>query len=406
MVQHGGNTAGISIPVRGKPCCPSLDHFHLVYLIFMMWVPYRWAILQIWSDHGKIGVGFGIFFAWPKIASQEPQHAVSLLGDPVNMVFSMIMTTASPHQGILCCLVALGCGLSVDSWIWWGCVILLRSARCTFADGMPCTIWSPIQLAYWGLLEVLHSLRCLGFAYTQCNHQRRVLSLRWSYQEGHWWTEGKAWALVQIPGVLHWLQALYWMNFLRQPHSGFDQTEMMQSSYVCCLGLQSVRVSAGDVGVELCQRLWRNPGPACLFGSPCPVMSLSHGTGSLAGSRNFFLRGSHADSRWVSCSSPDVLRHCWLWHAPVSCNKGTLEKQGGSSQGRNAVLSWRLPTHWQFSSHRAQFLSVGIYWRWSSILVTTLQSTPSIILLVPCQGRRLYVGYSFAATSLRLHLSL
>ena len=39
--------------------------------------------------------------------------------------------------------------------------------------------------------------------------------------------------------------------------------------------------------MELCQRLWRNPGPACLFGSPCTVMGLSHGTRSLAGSRNF-----------------------------------------------------------------------------------------------------------------------
>ena len=102
-------------------CYPSLNHLQLVNWILMMRVPYWWAILQIWSDHNKIGIGYGVFFARPHTASQKPQHTVR----SCRYGFSMTMTTVSQYmyQDILCCLAALGCGLSVDSCIWWGCMI-------------------------------------------------------------------------------------------------------------------------------------------------------------------------------------------------------------------------------------------------------------------------------------------
>ena len=43
---------------------------------------------------------------------------------PCQCEFSRIMKTASQHPGILCYLGAPGCGLSVNSGIWQGCVIL------------------------------------------------------------------------------------------------------------------------------------------------------------------------------------------------------------------------------------------------------------------------------------------
>ena len=55
------DAAGVPVSASYKTCCSSLNHFNLVFLVTLVWVPDCTSVVQVGAYHGEVSLGFGFF---------------------------------------------------------------------------------------------------------------------------------------------------------------------------------------------------------------------------------------------------------------------------------------------------------------------------------------------------------
>ena len=61
IVKHVIDAAGVLVSVIYESCCSSLDHFNLIFLVTLMWIPDYTAVGQVGAYHGEVSLGLGFF---------------------------------------------------------------------------------------------------------------------------------------------------------------------------------------------------------------------------------------------------------------------------------------------------------------------------------------------------------
>ena len=74
----------LHLRISGKKDGHTLHHLNYPDLIFMMGTPNGTAIIQIISNHTKVGVSFCLCAGFP----QKPKYTICFLADPIYMVLS------------------------------------------------------------------------------------------------------------------------------------------------------------------------------------------------------------------------------------------------------------------------------------------------------------------------------
>ena len=61
IVKHVSDAAGVPVSVGDKSCISLLNHFSLVFLVLLVWIPDCALVVQVGTNHGKVSLGLSFF---------------------------------------------------------------------------------------------------------------------------------------------------------------------------------------------------------------------------------------------------------------------------------------------------------------------------------------------------------